>query len=227
MRLVFSSGGQTKGTGEMDKGLIQRAVTLAVCVKAAAQGEYYVPAAASARHIHLSEKDVATLFGEGYVLKPMKPLTQPGQFAAEEKVDLTGPRGSIPGVRVLGPSRKDTQIEISLTDAVKLGIKPVVRMSGDITFTPGAKLTGPKGSIDLGQGVIISARHLHISKEEAAVFGLKDGDVVSVKKSGHRETIFGNVLVRCGDGHSLEVHLDTDEANAAMLNNGDLLEIIR
>jgi putative phosphotransacetylase len=211
----------------MDKGCVQRAVTLAVCMRAAAQGEYYVPAAASARHVHLSKADVATLFGEGYELKPMKPLTQPDQFAAEEKVDIVGPRGTIAGVRVLGPARKDTQIEVSLTDAVKLGIKPVVRMSGDIAFSPGAKLVGPKGSIDLPQGVIISARHLHMSKDEAAAYGLKNGDVVSLKKSGPRETIFGNVVVRSGDGHSLEVHLDTDEANAAMLNNGDLLEVIR
>lgn len=198
-----------------------------MCMRAAAQGEYYVPAAASARHVHLSKADVATLFGEGYELKPMKPLTQPDQFAAEEKVDIVGPRGTIAGVRVLGPARKDTQIEVSLTDAVKLGIKPVVRMSGDIAFSPGAKLVGPKGSIDLPQGVIISARHLHMSKDEAAAYGLKNGDVVSLKKSGPRETIFGNVVVRSGDGHSLEVHLDTDEANAAMLNNGDLLEVIR
>jgi putative phosphotransacetylase len=211
----------------MDKGQIQRTVTLAVCMQMAARGEYYVPAAASARHVHLSKSDVATLFGEGYELKPMKPLTQPGQFAAEEKVDLTGPRGSIKGVRVLGPSRKDTQIEISLTDSFKLGIKPIVRMSGDIAFSSGAKLTGPKGSIDLPQGVIIAARHMHISKEEAAAYGLKDGQIVSVKKNGPRETTFGNVVVRSGDGHSLEVHLDTDEANAAMLTNGDLLEIIR
>jgi putative phosphotransacetylase len=211
----------------MDKGCIQRAVTVAVCLRAAAQGEYYVPAAASARHVHLSRADVATLFGEGHELVPMKPLTQPGQFAAEEKVDIVGPRGSITGVRVLGPARKDTQIEISTTDSVKLGIKPVVRMSGDVAFSPGAKVVGPKGSIELPQGVIVSARHLHMSAGEATAYGLKNGDVVSLKKSGPRETTFGNVVVRCGDGHSLEVHLDTDEANAAMISNGDLLEIIR
>lgn len=212
----------------MDKGSIQRAVILAVCLQAAARGEYYVPAAASARHIHLSAKDVATLFGEGYALQPMRPLTQPGQFAAEEKVDIVGPRGSITGVRVLGPARKETQIELSVTDAIKLGFKQVVRMSGAALMeTPGAKLVGPKGSVELPQGVIIAARHLHISKEEAAAYGLKDGQIVSVKKSGIRETTFGNVVVRSGDGHSLEVHLDTDEANAALLSNGDLLEIIR
>ncbi len=210
----------------MDKGSVQRAVTLAVCMRAAASGEYYVPAAASARHIHLSEKDVAVLFGDGYSLKPMRPLSQPGQFAAEEKVDIVGPRGSIKGVRVLGPARKETQIEVSVTDAIKLGFKQVVRMSG-AAETPGAKLAGPRGSVDLPQGVIIAARHMHISKEEAAAYGLKDGQIVSVKKGGTRETIFGNVVVRSGDGHSLEVHLDTDEANAALLTNGDLLEIIR
>jgi len=211
----------------MDKASIQRMVTLTVCMLKAAQGEYYVPAAASARHVHLSKADVAALFGEGYELKPMKPLSQPGQFASEEKVDIVGPRGTISGVRVLGPARKETQIEVSMTDAFKLGVKPVVRMSGNIADTPGAKLVGPRGSIDVGQGVIISARHLHMSKDEAAAYGLKNGDSVSVKKGGIRETLFGNVIVRSGDGHSLEVHIDTDEANAAMLNNGDLLEIIK
>ena len=211
----------------MDKGCVKRAVTLAVCRYAAAQGEYYVPAAASARHVHLSQADVAALFGEGYELRQFRPLTQPGQFAAEEKVDIVGPRGTISGVRVLGPARTETQIEISITDAIRLGIKPVVRMSGDIAFTPGAKLVGPKGSVDLPQGVIVAARHLHMSPEEAAAYGLKDGDVVSLRKPGPREVIFGNVVVRSGKGHSLEVHLDTDEANAAMLSNGDLLEIIK
>ena len=157
-------------------------------MQAAKQGEYYVPAAASARHIHLSEKDLAILFGEGYALKTMKPLTQPGQFASEEKVDLVGPRGSIAGIRVLGPVRKATQIEVSLTDAFKLGVKPMVRMSGDVTNTPGAKLVGPKGSVDVPQGVIISARHMHMSKDEAVVYGLKDGDVVSVKRKA-RESL--------------------------------------
>ena len=186
-----------------------------------------MPAAASVRHVHLSQADVAALFGEGYELRPLRPLTQPGQFAAEEKVDIVGPRGAISGVRVLGPARKETQIEISITDAIRLGIKPVVRMSGDIAFTPGAKLAGPKGSVDVPQGVIVAARHLHMSPEEAAAYGLKDGDVVSLRKPGPREVIFGNVVVRSGKGHSLEVHLDTDEANAAMLSNGDLLEIIK
>ena len=211
----------------MDKGLVKRAATLAVCRYAATQGEYYVPAAASVRHVHLSQADVAALFGEGYELRPLRPLTQPGQFAAEEKVDIVGPRGAISDVRVLGPARKETQIEVSITDAIRLGIKPVVRMSGDIAFTPGAKLVGPKGSVDLPQGVIIAARHLHMSPEEAAAYGLKDGDVVSLRKPGPREVIFGNVVVRSGKGHSLEVHLDTDEANAAMLSNGDLLEVIK
>lgn len=196
-------------------------------MQAAAQGQYYAPAAASARHVHLSEKDLAALFGEGYALKSFKPLTQPGQFAAEEKVDIVGPRGGIKGVRILGPVRKETQIEISMTDAYKLGIKPVVRMSGNIANTPGATLVGPKGKVDVTQGVIVSARHLHMSKDEASAYGLKNGDVVSVKKGGERETVFGNVPVRCGDGHSLEVHLDTDEANAALLINGELMEIVR
>ena len=211
----------------MEKSCVQRAVTLSVCCNAAAQGQYYIPAASSARHLHLCREDVQTLFGKGHRLTEYKALTQPGQFACEEKVTLKGPRSEIKGVRVLGPERGSTQVEISMTDSYKLGIKPVLRMSGNTEGTPGATLIGPAGSVELAEGVIIAARHLHISSEEAAIYGLKNGEVISLKKSGEREVIFGNVVVRVGDGHSLELHLDTDEANAALLKNGDLLEWIR
>lgn len=211
----------------MDKSTVQRAVTLAVCSNMAARGQYYVPAAASARHVHMSKEDIEKLFGAGYELTQFKPLSQPGQFASNEKVTIKGPKGELKNVRILGPARGDTQIEVSVTDSFKLGVKPVVKMSGDIKETPGIVLIGPKGQIELNQGVIISARHLHINEEQAAQYKLKNGDVISVKKEGLRETVFGNVLVRCGSAHSLEVHLDTDEANAALLKNGDLLEVIR
>lgn len=211
----------------MEKSCVQRAVTLAVCTKLAAQGQYYVPAASSARHVHLSKQDIETLFGKGYELTEFKALTQPGQFASNEKITIKGTKGELKGVRVLGPARSSTQVEISLTDSFKLGIKPVVRMSGNIQGTPGAVLVGPKGEVVLSEGVIVSARHLHISEDEAKLYNVQNGDIISVKKDGDRETTFGNVVVRCGKGHSLEVHLDTDEANAALITNGVLLEVIR
>ena len=154
-------------------------------------------------------------------------MSQPGQFACKETLTIVGPKGRIEGVRVLGPERPETQVEVSLTDTYKLGIKPTVKMSGDVAGTPGCRLVGPTGEAELLKGVIAAARHLHMSEEEAALFGLKSGDIVSAKKTGVRETTFGNIPVRSGKGHSLELHLDTDEANAAGIKNGDLLELIR
>ncbi len=212
----------------MEKGEVKRTIELEVIKQCAHSGQgYYVPAAISARHVHLSRADVETLFGKGYQLKKLRDLNQPGQFACEEQVTLTGPKGSIENVRILGPERSATQAEISITDCYKAGIKPVVRMSGDIEGTPGGSLIGPAGEAVLKQGVIVAARHLHMSAEEAALFGLKNGDKVSVRKAGEREIILGNVAVRSGKGHSLEMHLDTDEANAAGMLCGQLLELIK
>ena len=212
----------------MDKESIQRKVQMEIIKQLIAKcGVYYIPAAASGRHVHLTRADVDTLFGAGYRLKAQRPLSQPGQFACEEKVTVVGPKGKMDGVRVLGPERKETQVEVSLTDTFRLGIKPVVRMSGDIAGTPGYRLIGPAGEVTLQQGAIVAARHLHMSKEEAALFGLKNGDIVSARKAGVREAVLGNIPVRSGDGHSLELHLDTDEANAAGIKNGDLLELIK
>lgn len=190
-------------------------------------GEYYIPAAVSNRHIHLSAADVKTLFGTGYTLTHLRPLSQPGQYSCSETLTVAGVKGRIERVRILGPERKATQVEVSLTDTFYLGIEPVIRMSGDIAGTPGCKLIGPAGEVTLREGVIVSARHLHISNEEAAVFGLKNGDVISAKKTGERETIFGNILVREDKMFSLELHLDTDEANTGHIKNGDLLEMIK
>lgn len=189
-------------------------------------GKKYVPAAVSNRHIHLCRADIDKLFGAGYELQPLKPLSQPGQYAAKETVTLTGPKGSIAGVRVLGPARPDTQAEISVTDSFKLGIRPVVRMSGKVDGSPGGKIEGPAGSVELEKGIMVSARHLHLSAAQAVELGLRDGQVVSLKSFGERATVFENVAVRSGDGHDMEVHLDMDEANAAMLKNGDIMEII-
>ena len=210
----------------MDKSEVRRLVEKEVLQAFAKQtGRRIVPAASSNRHIHLCRKDVEQLFGEQYKLNPVRALSQPGQFACSEMLTVCGPKGKIEKVRVLGPERPDTQIEISVTDSFRLGIKAVVRMSGDLTGTPGARLIGPQGSVELEQGVIVSARHLHLSAEQAAAYALKDGETVRLRYGGERSTLFENVVVRAGDGHEMEVHLDTDEANATMLKNGDYMEI--
>lgn len=200
---------------------------LALVKHLAQNKEYYIPVAASGRHVHLCRAHVDTLFGSGYQLKMLRPLSQPGQYACEEKITVVGPKWRIDGVRILGPERPETQVEVSMTDTFKLGIVPAIRMSGDIAGSPGCKLIGPKGEVRIGEGVIVAARHLHISPEEAAAYGLKNGDVVSAKKNGQRETTLGGIHVRSGDAHSLELHIDTDEANASAIKNGDLLELIR
>lgn len=211
----------------MTESEIRRMVTLSMLQQFAASSAFYVPAAVSNRHIHLSQDALDALFGKGYTLKPFKPLSQPGQYACEEKLTFVGPKNKFDGIRILGPVRPATQVEISLTDAYGLGVKPVVRMSGDVANTPGGKLIGPNGEYTLSCGVIVSQCHLHASKEQAAWYGLKDGDLVCVRKRGVRTVVFENVLVRAGDTHSLELHFDTDEANAALIGNGDLLELVR
>ena len=169
----------------------------------------------SARHIHLSTADIETLFGAGATLHNKKDLSQPGQFACEEKVQLVGPKGSLM-VSVLGPARKDTQVELSFTDARTLGLKDVpVRESGDVAGTPGIKLVGPAGEVDLAQGVIIAKRHIHMTTADAAAFGVSDKEIVSVKLDTARPLIFGDVVVRVSDSYALAMHIDTDEANAA------------
>lgn len=212
----------------MENEAIRRSVMLAVATSLIENNhEYYVPAAISGRHVHLCQADIDVLFGAGYNLTRQRDLIQPGQYACAEKVALIGARGRIEGVRVLGPARVHTQVEISQTDSYKVGIAPLIRMSGNIEGTPGCTLIGPKGEVKLDQGVIVAARHLHISVAQAAQYGLSNGQVISVKKTGVRETIFGNVAVRSGDGHELELHIDTDEANAAGMTCGELLEIVK
>lgn len=197
-------------------------------VKTLAQqtGRRLVPAASSNRHVHLSRVDVEALFGTGYALTNLRPLSQPGQFACEELVTLRGPKGSIGNIRVLGPERKETQVEISVTDSFRLGIQPVVRMSGELENTPGGLLIGPEGSVELKKGVVVAARHLHLSAAQARDYKLQNGDVIKLRYNGLRPVVLENVIVRSGDGHEMEVHLDTDEANAALIKNGDYMEII-
>jgi putative phosphotransacetylase len=212
----------------MDKETIQRTIeTNLIEYLIKTSGVYYVPVAISARHVHLSKADIERLFGKGYELKRIRDLRQPKQFACEETVTVTGPKGAIEKVRVLGPAREETQVELSMTDSIKLGITPEVRMSGDLKETPGGKISGPCGEVALSKGYIVAARHLHLSKTEAECFGLKNGNVVSVKTKGQRSIVFENVIVRAGDGHALEMHIDTDEANAAGMHACQLCELIK
>lgn len=181
----------------------------------------------SNRHIHLSESDLKKLFGEDYQLTKLKDLSQPGQYAAEECVDIVGPRGTIQKIRILGPVRKDTQIELSAGDARVVGINAPVRDSGDIDGTPGCTIIGPNGEINIDKGVIIAARHIHMTPEDAAHFGVKDKDLVNVETEGPRGVIFKNVLIRVSPSYSLEMHVDIEEGNAAGLKNGDFIKLIK
>lgn len=185
-----------------------------------------LPIALSNKHIHLSQADIDVLFGQGYELTHKKDLSQPGQFACEEMVEVVGPKGSTK-MRVLGPARPESQVEVSLADARALGIAVPVRQSGDTEGTPGCKLVGPKGEVEMTKGVIVAARHIHMSLEDAERFGVKDKDVVSVQTTGERALLFNNVLVRANAAFALEMHVDLEEGNAAGVKNGDLVELVK
>jgi putative phosphotransacetylase len=169
----------------------------------------------SARHIHISEKDVSVLFGEDFKLTKLKELSQPFEFASNEVLDIEANGKRIKNMRIVGPEREKTQIEISKTDAVYLGINPPLRLSGDVGGSAGIKMIGPKGELELSEGVIIAKRHIHCNKNEADSLKIKNNDFVSVKIEGDRVVIFENVAVRVGDNYKLSMHIDTDEANAA------------
>lgn len=184
-----------------------------------------IPVAISARHIHLTQETVEQLFGQGHELTPLKPLSQPGQFAAKEQVELVGPKRSIQRVRVLGPVRSKNQVEISRTDEFHLGIDAPIRASGDVTNSPGITLIGTEGrQVTLDQGVICAWRHIHMTPDDAQYFGVNDRDVVEVEvgKEGVRSLTFGDVLVRVKSSYKLEMHIDTDEGNAAELDRQDV-----
>ncbi len=181
----------------------------------------------SARHIHLSEEDLNVLFGPGFKLIIKKELSQPGQFVSEQRVDIEGPKNTIKGVSILGPLRKATQIEISLTDARTLGISAPIRESGILDGTPGCKLVGPHGSIDLKSGVIVAKRHIHLDTKTAKENNLVNRQIVSVRvDSIQRAVTFGDVIVRVSDNFSPAMHIDTDEANSADISsivNGEVI----
>lgn len=185
-----------------------------------------VPVGLSNRHLHVSKEHLEKLFGPGYELTEFKVLSQPGQYACEEKVDIVGPKGTLKGVRILGPVRKETQIEVLAADAYKLGLKVPVRDSGDLEGTPGVKIVGPKGEVDLDYGVIVAARHIHMHPDDAKAFGVEDFQRVKVRVEGMRGLVFDNVLIRVSPSYALDMHLDTEEGNAAGIQNGDMLEVI-
>ena len=186
---------------------------------------YKVELGISNKHLHLCEADLAALFGAGHKLTVKKELKQPGQYAAEEQVDVVGPKGTLKSLRVLGPCRKETQVELAVTDARTIGLVLPVRESGVLDGSPGVKLIGPAGEVELTKGAIIALRHIHLSADQAKEAGVKDKDWVTVKTFGTRPLIFEEVLIRSGDAHINEMHVDTDEGNAAGLKNGDLVEI--
>lgn len=184
-----------------------------------------IPIEVSARHVHLAKEDFEKLFGKGYRLTKLKDLSQPGQFAAKETVDLVGPRGEIKNVRIVGPLREKSQVEISKTDGYKLGDIPPVRVSGDIIGTPGIILRGPRGETKLKEGLICAMRHIHISPQEAENLNIFDKELVSVEISGKRALIYKNVIVRVDPNFRLSFQIDTDEANAADVETGDVGEL--
>ncbi|MCR4431804.1 MAG: phosphate propanoyltransferase [Tepidanaerobacteraceae bacterium] len=180
-----------------------------------------LPVNVSARHVHLCPEHIEFLFGKNYKLTPVRELMQPGEFAAKETVMVVGPKGILQNVRVLGPPRKATQVEISRTDAYTLGLSPPVRDSGNHENTPGCILVGPLGGLKIEKGVILAERHIHMPQNLAEKMGFKDRDLVKVRTDGERKVIFDNVLVRVSPRYVLEMHVDTDEANAAGIESGD------
>lgn len=182
----------------------------------------------SARHMHVTQEVLEILFGEGYKLTPKKDLSQPGQFACEERVDVVGPKRTLPGVSILGPVRPETQVELSLTDARSIGVNAPIRESGDIAGSGACKLVGPKGEVELKEGVIAAKRHIHMTPADAEVFGVKDKDIVGVKIDDNgRGLIFGEVVVRVSEKYALAMHIDTDESNAACVAPGTMAEIVK
>ena len=181
----------------------------------------------SARQVHVDRKTLDILFGEGYELTHKKDLSQPGQFACEERIQVVGTKGSFPSVSILGPIRPNTQVELSAADARSIGVKAPVRESGDIAGSGACKLVGPKGEVEISEGVIVAKRHIHCTPEDAEKYGLSDKQVVSVKiTSAERSLVFGDVVVRVSPKFALAMHIDTDESNAAGATPGLMGEII-
>lgn len=187
-------------------------------------GNVFVELEASGRHVHVTKDQAQTLFGHG--LTPKRPLSQPGQYLANERLSVMGPKGEFQNVAVLGPERKEAQVEISLTDGRTLGLQPPIRLSGDVSGSPGVTLVGPRGSIALEQGVIVAKRHIHMTPQDAAHFGVKDKQVVKLQTFTDRPVVFDETVVRVSPDFATFVHLDYDEANACGMKPGDLGRIL-
>ena len=222
--MTSEAGGKLE-TREIE--FITKAVLAAMDKQKSDEKGYVVPVGVSARHVHLTQEHVEILFGEGYQLTKKKDLMG-GQFASNETVTIVGIKlRAIENVRVLGPVRKASQVEISSTDALKLGIKAPIRESGDVAGSAPIALVGPKGALYLKEGCIVAMRHIHMSPKDAQAAGVKDGDIVSVKADNERGTIFNQVKIRVDDSFTLEMHIDTDEANAAKIATGNTVTIIK
>ncbi len=181
----------------------------------------------SARHVHVTKEDLETLFGKGYELTPKKQLSQPGQFACEERVKVVGPKRELAGVSILGPCRSKTQVELSATDARSIGVSAPIRESGDVKDSGACKLVGPAGEVDLTEGVIVAKRHIHMTKADAEKFGISDKQIVKVALNTEgRSLVFGDVVARVSDSYALAMHIDTDEANAASVPGSCMGEIL-
>ena len=187
-------------------------------------GRLFVPLEASGRHVHITKEQAEMLFGHG--LTPSRPLSQPGQYLAKERLTVIGPKGEFQNVAVLGPERGEGQVELSLTDARSLGLTVPVRPSGEVSGSPGCTLVGPKGRVELSRGVICAQRHIHVTPEDAAHFHVRDGQLVSLKTYTDRPLVFEDVLIRVSPKFATNVHLDYDEANACGFSKGDLGRII-
>ncbi len=213
----------------IDRQLIEQIVRQIVLTQTGGPaGKPELVVSVSARHVHLTDKDVETLFGPGHTLTVMKDLYQDGYYAAEEAVMVVGPRRRmLPSVRVLGPTRSASQVELAFTDGISLGVDAPVRPSGKIEGTPGCVLVGPAGVVDLQQGVIRAERHVHMGPADAEHYGVADGNRMSLRVSSTCPTVFENLLVRVGEGIKLEAHLDTDEGNASDIDHAHYVELLK
>jgi putative phosphotransacetylase len=221
-----------KGGNDLNQQLIERIVGEVLSQLGNVEGAQALPAnaiqiAVSARHIHLSQEHLEMLFGEGYQLTKKADLSQPNQFAANETVIIAGPKGSIEKVRVLGPARSLTQAEVSWTDAMKLGVKPPLRESGNIKGSAPFTLIGPKGSIYLNEGLIIAQAHIHMNPDDAKRLDVQNGEYVTVEVGGVRPISYRNIKIRVSERYCLEMHIDTDEANAGLIVKGAIGHISR
>lgn len=182
----------------------------------------------SARHVHVTKETLETLFGAGYELTPKKDLSQPGQFACEERVTVVGPKKELAGVSILGPCRSADQVELSATDARSIGVKAPIRESGDVAGSGACKLVGPCGEVELSEGVIVAKRHIHMTPEDADILGVKDAEIVNVKvTTDGRSLIYGDTVVRVSPKYALAMHVDTDEANAAAIPGSCMATIVK